>query len=116
MIEEQENVVVLRFFKNDNATMYVDDYDAVITCTFLADDIVYLDRFKGSVNRKVLREFYQWLRNRKINHLLATRSPLHTLMKADFILPGLYHIPVGSQELQRRFGSTQPDPIRNTKE
>lgn len=115
MIEEQENTIVLRFYKSDNATMYVDDYDAVITCTFLVDDIVYFDRFKGSVNRKVLREFYQWLRDRKINHLLATRSPLHTLMKADFILPGLYHIHVGSPELQRRFGA-QPAPIRNTKE
>lgn len=104
MVEEQENVVVVRFFKNDNATMYVDDYDAVITCTFLAEDIVYLDRFKGSVNRKVLREFFQWLRKKKVNHLLATRSPMHTLMRSDFILPGLYHIDLTNPETIRRFG------------
>lgn len=104
MVEAQTNVVVLRFFKNDNATMYVDDYDAVITCTFLAEDIVYLDRFKGSVNKKVLREFYQWLRDKKINHLLATRSPLHTLMKAEEVLPGLLHIPLNTPGMIRRFG------------
>lgn len=104
MIEEQTNVVVLRFFKDDNATMYVDDYDAVITCTFLASDIVYLDRFKGSVNRKVLREFYAWLRKNKVKHVLATRSPLHTLMRAEEILPGLMHITLDTPEMMRRLG------------
>ena len=104
MIEEQTNVMSLRFFKSDTAQMYVDDYDAVITVTFLSDDIVYLDRFKGSVNRKMLREFYQWLKEKKIQHLLATRSPMHTFMKSDYILPGLYHIDLTNPDIIRRFG------------
>jgi len=115
MIEEQNNVTVLRLFKSDTARMYIDDYDAVITATFLTDDTVYLDRFKGSVNRKVLREFYQWLKAKKVQHLLASRSPIHTLMRAEEILPGLLHIPLNTPEIERRFG-TQPDPISNTKE
>ncbi len=89
MIESQTQTVVLRFFKNDNATMYVDAYDAVATVTYLSHDIIYVDRLKGSLSRKILRQWCQWLVDNKIAYLLATRSPLHTLLQSHEILPGL---------------------------
>jgi len=96
MIEEQTQTVVLRFFKNDNATMYVDAYDAVATVTYLAHDIVYVDRLKGSLNRKILKQWCQWLDDNKIIYLLATRSPLHTLLQSHEILPGLQCLSVAN--------------------
>ena len=99
MIEQREQTTILRFFPKGAKPF--DEYEAIVTVTWLSGECIFLSGLKGNVSRHNWRELCLWFSSNGVTKVLAQRSPKHTLPYCTDIGHGLFSIDV--EKLIKRF-------------
>lgn len=73
MVREEVTVSILRFYEHDTDDPLA-KYTAVCTLLWESSDVVWVKGMSGTLSRKNLRQFLQFLRDKKVRLIKSTRA------------------------------------------